>query len=272
MSTILKALKRVDRTTPPPDDPQSWPPRVDTKKAVKARLTRMGRHRKAVVALIFVVIVIAAAWLVYSQKEGVISKIGPHSGPEKAAVFRAKIEPPSRESKRSVPQQAISENRQKTRSRVEPGSDSVRKGRLPAISPRAPLRQKDTTDRITTSTPQVQTAQTQRSPKSSMSRGPETRAKVSEQRKARPPKPASTSRPRATAAQSTRSYQRLDDAKLKLQAIAWSNVAAQRIAVINNRIVREGESVEGFSINQIRQEDVIVNDGNQSWQLEFELR
>jgi hypothetical protein len=268
----LKALKRVDRTTPPPDDPQSWPPRVDTKKAVKGRLTRMGRHRKAVVALIFVVVVIAAAWLVYSHKEGVISKIGPHSGPEKPAVFRAKIEPPSRESKRSVPQQAVSEKLQKTRSRVEPGKDSARMGKLPATPPRSPLRQKNTTDRITTSPPQVQTAQTQRSQKSSMSRRSEARAKASDQRKARPPQPASTSSPRATAAQSTRTYQRLDDAKLKLQAIAWSNVAAQRIAVINSRIVREGESVEGFSINQIRQENVIVNDGKQSWQLEFELR
>ncbi|MGD1967747.1 MAG: general secretion pathway protein GspB [Desulfobacterales bacterium] len=272
MSTILKALKRVDQSDPPPDDPQSWPPRVDTKKAVRGRLYRIGMHRKVFIAMILVVIVIAAGWLVSSQKEGVISKTGPHSGSEKPAVFRAKIEPPSRESKRPVRQQAVSENRQETRSRVKPDSDSVRKGGLPATSPRSPLRQKNTTDRLTRSTPQVQTAETQRSPKSSISRRPEAKATGSEQRKARPPKSASTRRSRATAAQAAQSYQRLDNAKLKLQAIAWSSVAAQRIAVINNRIVREGESVEGFSINQIRQEDVIVNDGNQSWQLEFELR
>ena len=70
----------------------------------------------------------------------------------------------------------------------------------------------------------------------------------------------------------SRSYQRLNDDKLKLQAIAWSNEAAQRIAVINGHVVREGESVEGFSVNQIRREDVIVNDGTQSWQLEFSLK
>jgi hypothetical protein len=36
--------------------------------------------------------------------------------------------------------------------------------------------------------------------------------------------------------------------------------------------VREGESVDGFLVNQIRQEDVVVNDGSTSWQLEFGLK
>jgi hypothetical protein len=36
--------------------------------------------------------------------------------------------------------------------------------------------------------------------------------------------------------------------------------------------VREGESVDGFLVNQIRQEDVVVNDGSASWQLEFSLK
>lgn len=61
------------------------------------------------------------------------------------------------------------------------------------------------------------------------------------------------------------------DSKLKLQAIAWAHEASQRLAVINNRIVREGDSVDGYSIIQIRSEDVIVNDGTESWRLEFSL-
>ena len=76
----------------------------------------------------------------------------------------------------------------------------------------------------------------------------------------------------ARVAPGARSYKRLDDSKLKLQAIAWSKDAAQRIAVISGHIVREGESVEGFFVNQIRPEDVVVNDGTQSWQLEFGLK
>ena len=69
-----------------------------------------------------------------------------------------------------------------------------------------------------------------------------------------------------------RTYARLTDSKLKLQALAWSNDASRRMAVINGRIVREGESAEGYQINQIRKDDVVVSDGRQSWSLEFGLQ
>ena len=66
--------------------------------------------------------------------------------------------------------------------------------------------------------------------------------------------------------------QALDSSQLKLQAIAWSEDISRRMAVINNRIVREGETVDGFSITKIRQDDVIVTDGSASWKLEFSLK
>jgi len=44
------------------------------------------------------------------------------------------------------------------------------------------------------------------------------------------------------------------------------------MAVINGRIVREGESMDGYQIDQIRQEDVVVSDGQESWSLEFGLK
>jgi hypothetical protein len=64
----------------------------------------------------------------------------------------------------------------------------------------------------------------------------------------------------------------LDGSQLKLQAIAWSEDVSRRMVVINNRIIREGETVDGFSITKIRQEDVIVTDGTSSWRLEFSLK
>ncbi len=64
---------------------------------------------------------------------------------------------------------------------------------------------------------------------------------------------------------------KINDSKLKLQAIAWSDDTARRLAVINNHVVREGETVDGFSITNIREDDVIVNDGTTSWRLEFSL-
>ena len=64
----------------------------------------------------------------------------------------------------------------------------------------------------------------------------------------------------------------INDSKLKLQAIAWSDDTTRRMAVINNQIVREGGAVDGYSVTNIRKDDVIVNDGNTSWRLEFSLK
>jgi hypothetical protein len=65
---------------------------------------------------------------------------------------------------------------------------------------------------------------------------------------------------------------RLDDSKLKVMAIAWHGDATRRIAVINGHIVKEGESVDGYTITRIRKDDVIVNDGSRSWRVEFALK
>jgi hypothetical protein len=70
----------------------------------------------------------------------------------------------------------------------------------------------------------------------------------------------------------TRTYDRIDDSKLKLQALAWFNDATKRMAVINSHIVREGGSVEGYQVTEIRRQDVVVNDGKKSWRLEFALK
>ena len=102
-----------------------------------------------------------------------------------------------------------------------------------------------------------------------VSRSPQAVSAKSRQRDTRP---AAAAPVRKSASPVKRSYKRLDDPKIKLQAIAWSNDASKRIAVINGHVVREGESVEGFLIDQIRQEDVVVNDGSTSWQLEFSLK
>ena len=59
------------------------------------------------------------------------------------------------------------------------------------------------------------------------------------------------------------------------QAASGSRPAStpqRRLAVINGRIVREGDSVEGYRITRIRQEDVVVTGANRSWRVEFDLQ
>lgn len=65
---------------------------------------------------------------------------------------------------------------------------------------------------------------------------------------------------------------RIDESKLKVMAIAWAAEPSRRLAVVNGHIVKEGESVEGFSVTQIRKDDIIVNDGSRSWRVELNLK
>jgi hypothetical protein len=67
------------------------------------------------------------------------------------------------------------------------------------------------------------------------------------------------------------SLNRLEESKLKVMAIAWAHDPARRLAIVNGHIVKEGESVEGFNVIQIRKDDIIVNDGGRSWRVELNL-
>jgi hypothetical protein len=251
LSTILKALKHVDQTAPP-EDIQSWPPTIDTKGTVKARVEKIRLNRKVYMAIVLALIIVAAGWLVYSQKDRLQAKLSsdrtlendklPSSASsENDPVYHAKIYPPS--SKQTV--------------------SSAKKDPPPNMgNQRAGLKYEPK---------QTGTGkQSRQLPKNPVRKNADPRKPVRNQARASVTSPAKKAK--SPLKQVSRSYRRLDDSKLKLQAIAWSSDAAQRIAVINNHIVREGESVEGFSVTQIRQDDIIVNDGTESWRLEFGLK
>jgi hypothetical protein len=149
-----------------------------------------------------------------------------------------KFQPSTQTSKRRLisrtsPAQTASANRQATSSRNSRAKNPLKKDMPPPAS--APAQ------RIT-------------APKTTRPPAPVAKAK----------QPAKT-RPR-------KAYDRITDNKLKLQALAWSDDAVKRMAVINGRIVHEGESVEGYQVVEIRVEDVIVNAAGKSWRLEFGLR
>lgn len=64
----------------------------------------------------------------------------------------------------------------------------------------------------------------------------------------------------------------LEGAEMNLQAISWAPGADRRVAVINNRIVKEGDRVSGFLIFKINRDDVILSDGGELWKLNFNHR
>jgi hypothetical protein len=269
LSTILKALKRIDQTSPPPNDLQAWPQKVDPQKPLRARVYKIWLYRKIYLALILTVAVIAAGWLAYSQRHWLASKIFPQKTSVKGPVYQAKIQPGTDESKGAVSQKTPAVKRQKARSSAGSVPRPAGVERASRGAPPIQASQEDPKDKRITSPAAAPFSGANAASQSNISRSPIVGSAKSKQRDTQPVKaaPIKKSTPRVA-----RSYQRLDDSKLKLQAIAWSKDAVQRIAVINGHIVREGESVDGFLVNQIRQEDVVVNDGSASWQLEFGLK
>ena len=64
----------------------------------------------------------------------------------------------------------------------------------------------------------------------------------------------------------------LEDQNIKMQAISWAVQPENRIAVINAKIVREGDSIGGYRITEIREDGVIVRKGGQAHKLEIRLK
>ncbi len=64
----------------------------------------------------------------------------------------------------------------------------------------------------------------------------------------------------------------LNDPEMKLQAITWSRDPQKRIAIINNRILRQGEAVNGYRIATINQDDVVLSDAGKEWKLLFRIK
>lgn len=62
----------------------------------------------------------------------------------------------------------------------------------------------------------------------------------------------------------------LTDGRLRVHAIAWAPQPADRMTVINSRVLHEGDSVEDFTVMVIRPDDVVVREkGRGVWRVEF---
>ena len=65
---------------------------------------------------------------------------------------------------------------------------------------------------------------------------------------------------------------RLEGVGFKIQAISWGDTPQERLAVINNQVLREGDGIEGYRISQINPDDIILRRGKNTFRLEFGLK
>lgn len=83
------------------------------------------------------------------------------------------------------------------------------------------------------------------------------------------PTAAASDSPPLKARQRSTDAERLTDGSLSIQAIAWSANPDERIAVINNRVTREGASIDGYSIVTIAEEAVYARKEGKLWMVRF---
>ena len=281
MSSILKALKKIEENSPPPQSYPSLPNPVDSK---QARRSKNRRRWRRLLFLFFILLMIAIGTIIiFNQRQPIIAKLvsivssqGPSdSEPSKSSpsgTYRAKIPPQSPKSAKRNPL-AARQAKEKTDKTVP--ADRDKKFQADKKSGRQRANTDKRSSQMSTAKQKPEAARKSEANKSLKQASPPTAsapvksaAASKDNRPVAPPSRAKKPKQATTRA----TYDRIEDSKLKLQALAWSDDAARRMAVINGRIVHEGESVDGYQVITIREEDVIVKEGGKSWRLEFGLK
>jgi hypothetical protein len=64
----------------------------------------------------------------------------------------------------------------------------------------------------------------------------------------------------------------LKDSDVKLQSISWSKDPSKRLAVVSNRIIREGDMVSGYQLVTINKDDLILSQKGKKWRIFFRIK
>jgi hypothetical protein len=62
------------------------------------------------------------------------------------------------------------------------------------------------------------------------------------------------------------------DPRIELQALVWAPDAAERFVVINNRLIKEGGSIDTITVVRIDRDDVLLSEGGDRWHEKFKIR
>ncbi len=65
---------------------------------------------------------------------------------------------------------------------------------------------------------------------------------------------------------------RIEGVGFKIQAISWGDTSPERLVVINNQVLREGDSIEGYRISRINPDDILLRRGRNTYRLDFGLK
>lgn len=284
MSSILKALKKIEEEAPPPKTFPSMPQYIDSKQALSSNTLKRRRVRKILIFLILLAAAGSAAGFLFSQRRLIVAKIRPGADssnkrssavqtPPQDNIYRAKISDRTAKSALLRPVQKRPKPNH-TKSSVTPRAANKFQADQSTFASRSAAGNRDSKLSSLRPAAKVEPKANVEKPlkKSSTPKRAVPAEKSVDRNENAPIEPVAAAAERSSSAPAKAAYDRVEDSKLKLQALAWSTDDTRRMAVINGRIVREGESVDGYQVVQIREEDVVVNDGGKSWRLEFGIQ
>jgi hypothetical protein len=229
LSSILKALKKVEKESPNLDVVPDLPKKIDTKRAVNQRAKGAWVLKRTVTAVVIVLVLALGAWFMFANRDFLERKPTgegtPLQNPAPSPAVASKkvgerVQAP--EKPKEVPHQRPSGTVSPARESASP-VEKTRKEGIPTLpkTPGVPVRPAETKD-----------------PRQ-------------DRVAAQPPEPEP------------------DEARFKLEAIVWSASPQSRFAVINGQIVKAGGSVGGLSVVDIGRDHVAVRSGGRDWKLKF---
>ncbi|MBR9985655.1 MAG: general secretion pathway protein GspB [Desulfosarcina sp.] len=86
------------------------------------------------------------------------------------------------------------------------------------------------------------------------------------------PRPAETAAPNQPAAARETEKPYRSDPRIDLQALVWAPESTARFVVINNRLIKEGGSVDNIVVVRINPDDVLLAEGSDRWHEAFKIR
>ena len=273
MSSILKALKKLENEYPSSGYDQPWLKDIDEKEALFDRLKgslTTYRQRYVVCAAVLLTFIVSAAIIfktgyfkktaapLLAKKQQVEAVIPAPSLQNRAQAPLASTPEGSSKPKLFYAQRTEKQNLPSTRSAKETGKVLRTSKQAKVLRPAAK----------TSVVPLQQPVRPQAAIKSlksfsSLQPGKDTQTG----KKASVLKISESSKPDGTV-----DTKILNDVNVKLQAISWSENPGKRLAVINNSIVRQGDRVGSYIVTQINKDDVLVRQEKEIWLLPFRPR
>ncbi len=249
MSSILKALKKLEKETAEQSKVQLGSPKIYPQKTISTR-AKFGLHsiKLPIFIIILSTLILAVGGGLLLSRKPPIKVLTP--------IERTEIKPTKqiRPPEKSLLSRDLAQVEAPAKKEINKSEPMTKPGDIPPFPARRPL------EEIPAIIEKTETK-------------PEKSAKVNDYPQIEPRENKGVKKSEQN--KDTERFLSLpvaNDSRFELQAIAWSSDPKNRIAVINGRILREGESIERVLVTHIGKDDVIFKDGRNEWRQVFRIK